>query len=207
MDVRYKEKHIQPLNPAGRNLRSVWDIEEENDNLLAQLDVAISEGIVTKEQVLALLPKRDKTSVWDIPTQPFPEAHFATFPEKIPEICIKAGTSEKGRCPACGSPWERVVDYKANYEKREPAHAPNNEPSKVDSTGWKPPIIKQKGWQPTCKCDLEPEPCVVLDPFAGSGTVGKVAKRLGRRSILVELKEEYCEMTVKQVCQQELALS
>jgi site-specific DNA-methyltransferase (cytosine-N4-specific) len=31
-------------------------------------------------------------SVWHIPTQPFPGAHFATFPERIPELCIKAGS-------------------------------------------------------------------------------------------------------------------
>ena len=37
---------------------------------------------------------RNKRSVWKITTQPYKEAHFAVFPEKLPEICIKAGTSE-----------------------------------------------------------------------------------------------------------------
>jgi DNA modification methylase len=32
---------------------------------------------------------------------------------------------------------------------------------------------------------------VVLDPFAGSGTVGEVAKKLGRHAILVEINPEY----------------
>ena len=36
--------------------------------------------------------KRNCRSVWTIATQPFPEAHFATFPEAIPEKCIKAGS-------------------------------------------------------------------------------------------------------------------
>jgi DNA modification methylase len=31
-------------------------------------------------------------SVWSIATQPYPGAHFATFPEAIPERCIKAGS-------------------------------------------------------------------------------------------------------------------
>jgi len=31
-------------------------------------------------------------SVWEFPTQPYPEAHFAVFPEKLPEICIKAAS-------------------------------------------------------------------------------------------------------------------
>jgi len=35
---------------------------------------------------------KNKRTVWSIPTQAYPEAHFATFPEEIPELCIKAGT-------------------------------------------------------------------------------------------------------------------
>jgi len=35
---------------------------------------------------------------------------------------------------------------------------------------------------------------VVLDPFGGSGTVGVVAKKLGRDYILIEIKPEYAEM-------------
>jgi DNA modification methylase len=35
---------------------------------------------------------RNKRSVWTITTKPFSGAHFAVFPPKIPEICIKAGS-------------------------------------------------------------------------------------------------------------------
>lgn len=35
---------------------------------------------------------RNKRSVWEIPTQPFPEAHFATFPEALVEPCVLAGS-------------------------------------------------------------------------------------------------------------------
>ena len=38
---------------------------------------------------------RNKRSVWKINTKPYKEAHFAVFPEKLPELCIKAG-SKKG---------------------------------------------------------------------------------------------------------------
>lgn len=44
-------------------------------------------------------------SVWTFATQPYPEAHFATFPEALPERCIKAG-SKLGDVildPFCGS--------------------------------------------------------------------------------------------------------
>jgi DNA modification methylase len=49
-------------------------------------------------------------SVWTIPTRPFKGAHFATMPVDLAERCILAGTSEKGVCPACGAPWERVIE-------------------------------------------------------------------------------------------------
>ena len=35
---------------------------------------------------------RNKRSVWTIPTSPFPEAHFATFPPKLVEPCILSGS-------------------------------------------------------------------------------------------------------------------
>jgi len=37
---------------------------------------------------------RNKRSVWSINTKPYKEAHFAVFPPKLPELCIKAGSSE-----------------------------------------------------------------------------------------------------------------
>lgn len=37
---------------------------------------------------------RNKRSVWNISTYPYTGAHFATFPEEIPSICIKAGSRE-----------------------------------------------------------------------------------------------------------------
>jgi DNA modification methylase len=40
--------------------------------------------------------KRNKRSVWTINTKPYKEAHFAVFPPKIPELCIKAGSKERG---------------------------------------------------------------------------------------------------------------
>jgi DNA modification methylase len=47
----------------------------------------------------------NKRSVWEIPTTPYPEAHFAVYPEKLVEPCILAGCPEGGMVldPFCGS--------------------------------------------------------------------------------------------------------
>ena len=37
--------------------------------------------------------QRNRRTVWTIPTQPFAEAHFATFPEALAEPCIRAGSA------------------------------------------------------------------------------------------------------------------
>lgn len=36
---------------------------------------------------------------------------------------------------------------------------------------------------------------IVLDPFSGSGTTAKVAKKLGRRSLSIDIRESQCELT------------
>jgi DNA modification methylase len=41
-----------------------------------------------------LVETRNKRSVWTIATQAFPEAHFATYPEKLVEPCVLAGSKE-----------------------------------------------------------------------------------------------------------------
>jgi DNA modification methylase len=74
--------------------------------------------------------RRNKRSVWTVPTKPYKGAHYATFPPDLVAPMILAG------CPEGGT---------------------------------------------------------VLDPFGGSGTVGEVATKLGRRSILIELNPEYAE--------------
>jgi DNA modification methylase len=156
---------------------------------------------------------RNRRTVWEIPTQPYPEAHFATFPEALVEPCIRAGTSGRGACPGCGSPWERVVEkgeqiYTGNggvtswkyhdCQMRSPSFTPHH-------------IIERKevGWSPTCTCGAEvvvdgegvaeTVPCVVLDPFGGSGTVAKVARDLGRSSVSIELNPAYVELMKKRL--------
>jgi len=87
--------------------------------------------------------RRNARTVWTIPTQPTPDAHFATFPETLAERCILAGS-------AMGD--------------------------------------------------------TVLDPFFGSGTVGKVAERLGRKWIGIELNEAYTNIAKKKTAQMGLLM-
>lgn len=57
---------------------------------------------------------RNMRSVLTFGSAPFAESHFATFPPALPATCIKAGTSERGCCPACGKCWNRITE--TDYE-------------------------------------------------------------------------------------------
>ena len=105
---------------------------------------------------------KNKRSVWRIPTASYEGAHTAVFPPDLPEICIKAGTSEHGACSKCGRPYHREYDGETFT------------------------------WEKGCKCaDSKPIPSVVLDPFAGSGTTLYVAAALRRSWVGIEVNPEY----------------
>ena len=86
---------------------------------------------------------RNKRDVWQVSTQAITEAHFATFPEKLIEPCILAGSRRGG---------------------------------------------------------------VVLDPFFGSGTTGRVATAHSREYIGIELNPEYIEIANKRLSEVQMQL-
>lgn len=119
--------------------------------------------------------KRNKRDVWTVPTASYKGAHFAVFPSALIEPAILASTSEKGCCRVCGAPLTRLVRDCAPKDT--------------------------VGWEIDCGCEWDNEPgetpwrpCVVLDPFSGSGTTAATAARLGRSYIGIERSPEYVEL-------------
>jgi site-specific DNA-methyltransferase (adenine-specific) len=88
------------------------------------------------DYVAAKENSRNRRTVWNINTSPFPEAHFATFPPDLILPCVLSSS--------------RPEDY-------------------------------------------------VLDPFFGSGTVGKVAAQYSRKFVGIELNPEYVAIAKKRL--------
>ena len=163
---------------------------------------------------------RNIRSVWSIPTESYPGSHFATYPRKLVEPCIKAGTSEKGCCPVCGAGWVREVEservatrpgevsksynvagFRGNSTRYtcQPTVMPNSEIVGNRDPGRHVTTKVTTGWRPACDHDAPPVPCVVLDPFSGSATTGVVALALGRRFVGLELNADYLELATQRI--------
>lgn len=197
------------LKRQTNGLEKVYSLKRD-DPQYGQTAPGRSGGVktVAARKRLAEKGTRSKRSVWWIGTQPFKEAHFATFAEKLVEPCILAGTSEKGACAFCGTPWYRKVAPTPDYAKillanlgknhkktREEDRAKGREGNGIARHGNLGRSYETLGWAPGCGCEFGGiVPCTVLDPFAGAATTGLVALKFGRRFIGIELKPEYAEM-------------
>ena len=129
-DIIWNKPNCQPESVKDRPTRS-----HEYLFLLTKSEKYFYNFQEIQEPSLAGPPKNRRT-VWNINTEPFPGAHFATFPTKLVEMCVLAGT--------------------------EPGDS-------------------------------------VIDPFFGSGTVGSVCQRLGRKFVGIELNEEYLKMAFQRL--------
>lgn len=142
---------------------------------------------------------RNMRNWWLLGPEPYPQAHFATFPTEVPRRCILAGTSAHGACSVCGAPWERVVEREPNPvginggQHREVVR--NGALGKRDRDTEREKRIGQSstlGFAPTCAhADAPTVPCIVLDPFAGSCTTGEVARLHGRKFVGLDLNMKY----------------
>lgn len=150
---------------------------------------------------------RNLRSVWSFPTQPFSEAHFATFPQELVRRCVMAGTSEHGVCGACGAPWKRLVDVDYVNPGNRTTNGPRSIARKHEpagTAGFAQRLERRSetvGWEATCPCDVAHVPATVLDPFLGSGTTALVARKLGRRAVGVELNPDYCAIAARRLSQ------
>jgi len=174
---------------------------EKEQNIIVQQNMRIHGGDThhpDREQ-----NTRNKRSVWNISTQPRKEFHFATFPDKLVHTCILAGTSEKGCCTQCGSPYKRIVDK--NRVSTRPAYNSktyNCHPQKFGNRDPKRHITltTTAGWKKSCKCNSNDiSQCVVLDPFGGAGITASIAQILGRNFIHIDISQEYCDVAQKRI--------
>ncbi len=154
---------------------------------------------------------RNLRNVWVIQSEKCSHAHFATFPTKLVEPCILAGTSEKGQCPECGKPWVRVVSKPTGgttgkgWQPHIDDDITGNSGGKVGQKVWDTYSPGSTlGWRPDCECGGDPVPQIVLDPFGGKGTTAKRAKELGRDYLTCDLNEEYCQLARQELSQEEL---
>jgi DNA modification methylase len=139
---------------------------------------------MTKVEQAAL--GRNKRSVWEIATRPYPEAHFATYPAQLIEPMVLAGVPRQA-CGVCGAPWERMVEI--TYEN--PGGRTTNGPRSAER--------KHLGWRCTCEHEDGTEVGVVLDPFVGSGTTLEVAVRNGRSAIGIDLNPDSTRLVKQRV--------
>lgn len=183
-----------------------------------------------REQSSTESSTRNKRTVWNINPQPFPGSHFAVFPEKLVEPCIKAGTSEHGCCSSCGTPYKRKVEkgkkleeqmkscgadsngaYQGQSRKHKNLMVDGRKPHSFhiariqNASDTKRRILEgmreriTTGWIPSCSCNAEIVPCLVLDPFCGSGTTGVVCMKHNRNFFGIDLKSEYCRMSEERI--------
>ena len=183
---------------------------EHSYNVFAEVGDAQNSPLRMKGTVSGGDPSagRNIRSVWTIATQPYPEAHFATFPRELPERCIKAGCPEQV-CATCGKARERITERTENEDTS--AKGSTFDGGKTgardggDRTQSGPRTLKAStGWT---DCGHNAYiPGTVLDPFAGSGTTLAVARDLGRKSIGIELSPEYVKLIEKRCAQQALEM-
>lgn len=158
---------------------------------------------------------RNRRSVWSIIPATFHGAHFATFPVDLVRPCLEIGTSTGGVCPKCLAPLKRKVertggpptgdhrgrpDFDENCKTAHPTGTVAGSALSKVYAKYGYAQHETVGWDRTCQCfESDPIPATVLDPFMGSGTVGVVAKELGRSFIGIDLSQEYCDMAQKRI--------
>lgn len=87
------EPSVDPESYEGRRQRNAGQMSQHDKEHYAMAGSIQDDGSLSCGKKY---PNRNKRSVWDITTQPFSDAHFATFPEELPMTCINAGCPNGG---------------------------------------------------------------------------------------------------------------
>lgn len=171
-----REPHAEPWRGQGEPEKNNWSVMGERGS---------------HESLRLYNPAgRNKRTVWTIATQPYPEAHFATFPEDLVEPCVLAGTSEHGVCSECGAPWERVTERTPQPQRE--GHRERNVGGRTDgytrlafNGGVVPDSVQTTGWQPTCAHFGGHDDVVLDSDLHHRDGVGDVAVRNQQRAKVV----------------------
>ena len=189
------------FNPNGAN---PGDVNQDEGLYDIFTDSNIQDAFIEyleRERPELLMP-----SILDIPTMPHSFAHFAVFPETLVNPLIKVGCPSDV-CVKCGKPklpffintgryYDHGTGEYSEYHTRETKRKIMDATGVSNSSVFNTELIKERvtKWIPSCNCNASFEPGTVLDPFAGSGTVGVVAKKQGKSAILTEISPEYAEI-------------
>lgn len=165
-------------HPSGRNPGDSVETRQKMENVPGQTPTLMARkkhsGYFLEDGEFYTNPKgRNPGDYFNINTQPFPQAHFAVFPESLIEPIIKSSCPLEV-CSECGKPTMTV--HKLDFESDVP-----------DAK-----IVEER-----CDCNAEFVPGIVLDPFCGSGTTSLVAMKLGRASIGIDINSDYIKMAQK----------
>lgn len=137
--------------------------------------------------------------VWIIQPEPFKLKHYAVWPSELCERVIKVACP-KEVCPKCGKPRERITNRESIELRPKSGSIRGHSPSSrvylgQAQRGCRSVTIDTIGWS-DCGCGEGFVPGVILDPFCGgSGRAARMARKLGRRFIGVDLKSTYLEMS------------
>ncbi|GCC10066.1 putative methyltransferase [archaeon] len=127
-----------------------------------------------------------------IPTKGSPEAHYAVFPEALITKLLKPHARKI--CKKCGLPKKKIL---------EAVLAQNSAEVKRSILKKMGQLERVVGYE-ECDCEAGYRNKIVLDPFAGRGTVGKVAKELGMDYLLFDIDPKNVEIAKRYINRSEL---
>lgn len=141
-----------------------------------------------------VLNHEDAPLAFLVNTKGFKGAHFATFNPALVEPMVLSSASANGCCAKCGAQQVRIVERKAMIIKRSDRSPFATHSTRASGNMVAPAESTTLGWKPSCECHADVVPCRVIDPFAGSATVGEVCMAHRRDFTGIDLNLEYQPM-------------